>query len=56
MRASKREIILDGFSAMLLSEDMVDLKRQRESKLRDQAILAAISSADPDPPDEFPIH
>ena len=41
---------------MFLSEDMVDLKRQRKSELGNQAVLATIASASPDPPDEIPIH
>jgi len=56
VRAREREIFFYCLSAMLLSEDMVDLKRQRESELGNQAVLATIAPASPDLPDEFPIH
>lgn len=56
VRARERQIFFYCLSAMFLSEDMVDLKRQRESELRNQAVLATIASASPDLLDEFPIH
>jgi hypothetical protein len=56
VRASKRKIVLAGRSVMFFSEDMVDLKWQREGELGNQTVLATFSSASPDPPDEFPIH
>lgn len=45
MRASEREIRLDGFPAMFLSKDVIYLKRRRESKLRNQAVLAVCCGA-----------
>jgi Carboxypeptidase regulatory-like domain len=50
------EIAPCGFSAVFLCKDVVDLKRQREGKLRNEAVLTAISSATPDLPDKLPIH
>jgi hypothetical protein len=56
MRARERKILLNGFSAMFLREDVVDLKRQREGKLRNQAVLATTGGATPDPSDKRSIH
>jgi len=56
VRASEREIPFNRLASMFLSKDVVDLKRQRESKLGNQAVLATIASTPPDPADEFPIH
>lgn len=40
MRASKRKVSFDCLSAMLFSEDMVNLKRQGKSELGNQAVFA----------------
>jgi len=56
MWASEREIPFNSLPSMFLSQDVVDLKRQRERKLRNQAVLATIASPPPDPADKLSIH
>ena len=56
VRAGKREIFFDGFSAVFFRNDVVDLKWQRKGKLWNQAVFATVAGARPDPPDKFPIH
>jgi hypothetical protein len=48
VRACQCKIAFHGLASMLLSENVIDLKRQGQGKLRDQAVLASTASALPD--------
>ena len=56
MRASQRQIGWIRIAFVLRGDDVVNLKRQRQRKLREQAILASFRRSCPDLPDQFTIH
>ena len=56
MGTSQGEIAVHGFASVLPGKNMIDLERQRESKLRNEAILASVASPLPNRSGKLPIH
>jgi hypothetical protein len=56
VRASEGEIAFDRLATMLFGDNVIDLERQRQRKLWDPAVLAAIGGALADETRQFLIH
>ena len=56
MGTSQGEIAVHGFASVLPGKNVIDLERQRESKLRNEAILATVSGPIPNRSGKLPIH
>jgi hypothetical protein len=56
VRARQRKILFYTLPAMLLGNDVIDLKRKRQAKLWNPAVLATIRRAPPNLVNQLPVH
>jgi hypothetical protein len=56
MGTSEGEIAVYSFASVLPGQNVIDLEWQRESKLRNETVLATLAGPLPDRPGKLPIH